>query len=178
MAEEKKDSWLNYLALSSVILAVCATLSTFRGGSFSTRTMLSQTQASDQWAFYQAKSLKANMYELQKQELERQLKLVPAKGSVEVRHSFEDQIQEYQKRIDRYEGERSQIEKDALKFEATRDNALQHGQSFGIAVIFFQVAILLSSIAALMKKKMVWILGVATGLGGLVFFINGFWVWF
>jgi hypothetical protein len=178
MAEEKKDLWLNYLALSSVILAVCATLSTFRGGSFSTRTMLSQTQASDQWAFYQAKSLKANMYELQKQELERQLKLLSAKGSVELRRSFEDQIQEYQKRMSRYEEERAQIEKSARKFESTRDDALQHGQSFGIAVIFFQVAILLSSIAALMKKKLVWILGVATGLGGLVFFINGFWIWF
>jgi len=31
MAEEKKDSWLNYLALETVILAVCATLSTLKG---------------------------------------------------------------------------------------------------------------------------------------------------
>jgi hypothetical protein len=140
--------------------------------------MLSQTQASDQWAFYQAKSLKENMYEIQKLELERQLKLLPAKSSANMRHSFDDQIQDYQKRIARYEEERSQIEKAAKKLEAARDEALLHGQSFGIAVIFFQVAILLSSIAALMKKKMLWILGVATGLGGLVFFVNGFWVWF
>ncbi len=178
MAEEKKELWLNYLALSSVILAVCATLSTFRGGSFSTRTMLSQTQASDQWAFYQAKSLKSNLYELQKQELERQMKLLPVKGSIEVRRSFEGQIKDYQNQVDRYEKEKSQIEKEARKFEAVRDDALMHGQAFGIAVIFFQVAILLASIAALMKKKMVWILGVVTGLGGLAFFINGFLVWF
>jgi hypothetical protein len=178
MAEEKKEQWLNYLALSSVILAVCATLSTFRGGSFSTRTMLSQTQASDQWSFYQAKSLKANMYELSKQELERQLKLLPAKGSADLHRSFEEQIQEYQKRINRYDEERAQIEKEARKFESTREDAMKHGQAFGIAVIFFQVAILLSSIAALMKKKLVWVLGVATGLGGLVFFLNGFWIWF
>jgi hypothetical protein len=32
MAEEKKETWLNYLALTTVILAVCATLSTFKGG--------------------------------------------------------------------------------------------------------------------------------------------------
>ena len=32
MAEEKKEKWLNYLALISVILVVCATLSTFKGG--------------------------------------------------------------------------------------------------------------------------------------------------
>ncbi len=35
MAEEKKEKWLNYLALATVILAVCATLSTFKGGGFS-----------------------------------------------------------------------------------------------------------------------------------------------
>ena len=28
MAEEKKEKWLNYLALTTVIFAVCATLST------------------------------------------------------------------------------------------------------------------------------------------------------
>ena len=35
MAEEKKEPWLNYLALTTVIFAVCATLSTFKGGGFS-----------------------------------------------------------------------------------------------------------------------------------------------
>ena len=33
MAEEKKEQWLNYLALTTVIFAVCATLATFKGGS-------------------------------------------------------------------------------------------------------------------------------------------------
>jgi hypothetical protein len=36
MAEEKKENWLNYLALTTVIRTVCATLSTFKGGNFST----------------------------------------------------------------------------------------------------------------------------------------------
>ncbi len=80
MAEEKKEPWLNYLALTTVILAVCATLSTFKGGGFSTRSVLSQTQASDQWAYYQAKSIKGYLYELQKEKLELELKSPGAKG--------------------------------------------------------------------------------------------------
>ena len=35
MAEEKKEPWLNYLALTTVIFAVCATRSTFKEGGFS-----------------------------------------------------------------------------------------------------------------------------------------------
>jgi Domain of unknown function (DUF4337) len=52
MAEEKKEPWLNYLALATVILAVCATLSTFKGGGFSTRSVLSQSKAASQWAYF------------------------------------------------------------------------------------------------------------------------------
>jgi len=35
MAEEPKEKWLNYIALTTVILAVCATLSTFKGACYS-----------------------------------------------------------------------------------------------------------------------------------------------
>jgi hypothetical protein len=50
MAEEKKEPWLNYLALTTVILAVCATLSIFKGCGFSTRSVLNQSHAANQWA--------------------------------------------------------------------------------------------------------------------------------
>jgi 1,4-dihydroxy-2-naphthoate octaprenyltransferase len=43
-----------------------------------------------------------------------------------------------------------------------------------MAVIFLQIAILLSSIAALMKKKYVWVLGLVAGFAGIVYFVNGF----
>ena len=74
MAEEKKEPWLNYLALTTVIFAVCATLSTLKGGGFSTRAVMSQSQASDQWSYFQAKSIKGYLYELQKEKLELDLK--------------------------------------------------------------------------------------------------------
>jgi hypothetical protein len=45
---------------------------------------------------------------------------------------------------------------------------------FGIAVIFLQISILLSSIAALLKKKPVWILGLVVGAAGIFYFLDGF----
>jgi hypothetical protein len=176
METEKKDRWLNYLALSSVIIAVCASLSTFRGSSYSTRTVLSQTQASDQWAYYQAKSVKGNLYEVQKQELEMELSLLPTSTPENVKESYRAQIDDYRKRIERYNSEKNDIEKAARDYETIRDHALEHGQSFGVAVIFLQIAILLSSIAALMKKKFVWAIGLITASFGIVYFLNGFWV--
>ena len=77
---EKKEGWLNYLALATVIVALGATLSTLRVGSFSNRSILRQTQASDQWAYYQAKSIKGYLYELQKEKLELELKVLDNTG--------------------------------------------------------------------------------------------------
>lgn len=174
MAEEKKEQWLNYLALTTIILAVCATLSTFKGGSFSTRSVMSQTQASDQWAFYQAKSIKGYIYEMQKDKLELELLALGAKAAPAVREEYGNKIDEYVIKISKYEVDKAQIQKDAKKLEAVRDDAQKHSQAFGLAVIFLQIAILLSSIAALIKKKYFWLIGVAIGLVGIVFFVNGF----
>jgi hypothetical protein len=174
MAEEKKEKWLNYLALSTVILAVCATLSTFKGGGFSTRSVLAQSQASDQWSFYQAKSIKTYLYELQKEKLDLELKEGSRKLPALLKEDYGKKIESYAKKIARYEDEKAKIEKEAKRLENLRDETQKHSQAFGMAVIFLQIAILLSSIAALMKKKIIWILGLLTGGFGIIYFINGF----
>jgi hypothetical protein len=178
MAEEKKEKWLNYLALTTVILAVCATLSTFKGGGFSTRSVLSQSQASNQWAYYQAKSIKGYLYELQKEKLELELKAMGPKAPSDLAEEYQKKVDYYDKNIKRYADEKAQIEKDARKFESIKEDAQRHSQTFGMAVIFLQIAILLSSIAALLKKRPVWYLGLATGSVGMAYFVNGFFVFF
>jgi hypothetical protein len=174
MAEEKKEPWLNYLALTTVILAVCATLSTFKGGGFSTRSMLSQSKAASQWAYFQAKSIKGYLYELRKDELEMELKMLGSRTSKSLLDEYGERIEFYSKNIKRYNEEKAEIQREAKKFESLNEDAQKHAQIFGIAVIFLQIAILLSSIAALMKKKMVWIVGLIVGVFGLIYFANGF----
>src|SRR5215475_13251667 len=58
--------WLKYLSLSTAIIAVFAAVASLESGSNSneailekSEAMLKQAQASDQWAFYQAKTVKA-----------------------------------------------------------------------------------------------------------------------
>src|ERR1035437_812303 len=103
MAEEKKEAWLNYLALTTVIFAVFATLSTFKGGGYSTRSVMSQSQASDQWAFYQAKSIKSYMYQMQKENLELKLLDLPRGAGKETVNNYQEKIGDYKKKIEKYE---------------------------------------------------------------------------
>ena len=173
MAEDKKEPWLNYLALTTVIFAVCATLSTLKGGGFSTRSVMSQSEASNQWAYYQAKSIKGYVYELQKEKFEMDLKTI--KGmSRELAGDYDKRIAAYREKIDRYEKEKEEIRKKAEELEKRRDDSQTHSGAFGLAAMFLQIAILLSSIAALMKKKLFWFIGMGAGAFGLVYFFNGF----
>jgi cation transport ATPase len=173
MAEDKKEPWLNYLALTTIIFAVAATLSTFKGGGYSTRSMLSQEQASNKWSYFQSKSLKLYLYETQKDVLELDTKRIPASDK-ETLKAYQKKIADYELSVKRYEKEKAEIQNDAKKFETQRDEAQKHSQAFGMAVIFLQISILLSSIAALIKRKYLWYLAMGVGAVGLFYFLNGF----
>ena len=68
MTEEKKETWTTYLAITTVVFAVCATLSTFKGGGFSTKSLMNQSKASDQWAFSRQKAPKVTCLNSKKSE--------------------------------------------------------------------------------------------------------------
>ena len=175
MADDKKEKWTTYLAITTVIIVVCATLSTFKGGGYSTRSLMNQTLASDQWAFFQSKSLKSYIFEMQKDNLELQNQQNSKLNvSPEIMAKFQEKIDTYSKKIHQYELEKEEITQKAKKFEADRDECKLHGSAFGIAVIFLQISILLSSISALAKKKIVWFLSLAVGAIGILYFADGF----
>ncbi len=123
---------------------MAATLSTFKGGGFSTRSLLNQTLASDQWAFYQSKSIKSYIYEMRRENLEIQVtSLEKQKGNEELISKYNGMISDYTQKVKNYELEIKDI-------------------------------ILLSSIATLSKKRFVWICGLVLGLIGIFYFIDGF----
>jgi len=186
MAEEKKDAWLTYLALTTVILAVCATLSAARGASFSTKSVMFQAQATNQWAYYQAKSLKGYLYEIQREALELEQQK-PDSGMTVVKEDKDKpsypelrqrKILEYEEKISKYDEEKQQIQQEGKRLESLRDDAQRHSQIFSMAIVFLQIAILLSSVAALMKKRQLWYLGMAVGLIGMFYFADGFLLFF
>jgi hypothetical protein len=174
MAEEKKEPWLNYLALTTVVFAVCATLSTLKGGGFGSRAMMSQAQASDQWSYFQSKSIKGYVYELQREKFEMDMKATKSGATRSLAPEYQKKIDGYAEKINKYDTEKEEIRKKAEELEKVRDEAQRHSGAFGLAAMFLQIAILLSSIAALMKRKLFWFLGMAAGCFGLLYFFNGF----
>jgi hypothetical protein len=179
MAEEKKEKWMTYMAITTILIAVAATLSTFKGGGFSTRSLLNQTKASDQWAFYQSKSIKSYIYDMRRENLELQVEsLAKEKGNESLEKKYGEMIADYTLKVKNYEKEKEDISAVAKGFENLRDESKKHSDKFGIAVIFLQISILLSSIATLSKKRFVWICGIILGAFGILYFIDGFFLFF
>jgi len=174
---EKKETWTNYLAITTVLIAVCATLSTFKGGGYSTRSLLNQTLAANQWSYFQSKSIKSYLFEVEKNNLEFQKGILQSPDPV-VLEKYEKAIDKLEKNIARYDTEKAEIKKTAEAHELERDNCKHHASTFGIAVIFLQVSILLSSISALTKRKYIWFISIGVGAAGVFYFANGFLLFF
>lgn len=176
MNEEKKDKWTTHLAITTVLVAVCATLSTFKGGGYSTRSLMNQQKASDQWAYYEAKSIKSYLFDMQKENLELQYDAMKRDKSVpkEKFDDYDKRINTYKDKLKKYDKDKADISKEAKNFEIIRDESKKHSEIFGIAVIFLQVSIVFSSIAALTKKKFVWYCSMIVAVFGVFYFIDGF----
>lgn len=171
---EKKENWINYLAFTTVIFAALATLSTFKGGGFSSKSVVFQAQASDQWAYYQAKSIRESLYRIQKENLDLQLDLLPDTANTTAKEKIEKALSDANEKLQKYASEKNDIEQAARNLEKNRDEAQLHSKPLGLAVIFLQIAIVLSSIGGLLKRKEVWFLGLPVGLAGIILFADGF----
>ena len=58
-AEHSGAVWISWVALSTAVLAVLAAIAGLLSGKHANEAMVSQIEASDQWSYYQAKSIKA-----------------------------------------------------------------------------------------------------------------------
>ena len=90
------------------------------------------------------------------------------------RAAYQAKLDDYSAKIKKYDAEKEDIQRTAHELEAKRDDAQRHGQPMGLAVIFLQIAILLSSVAGLFKRRELWLCALPLGLLGLVLFANGF----
>jgi DNA repair exonuclease SbcCD ATPase subunit len=160
--KEKREAWTKYVSLSVVIIAVIAAIAAQWGGKYSSRVLsqlndatYNQSLASDQWAFYQAKSIKLNSYEIAARDL--------GLGANPADANAAKAIADYKEKVTAYRKEQEDIKAKAQEFEAKRDAARAaatvasgKGGKMGMAISFFSVAVALASICMVTKKKPLW----------------------
>ena len=163
--KEKREAWTKYVSLSMIALAVLAAIATQKGGGFSSTVLkqlneatFNQAQASDQWAFYQAKGIKASLAESERDQFS-------ALGSADAK-----QAAALTARVERYDKERKEISNTAKDFEKKRDEAraasdkaVEKSRELGLSTSMFQIAIALGGVTLVVKKRWLWYVSLLAG---------------
>jgi hypothetical protein len=175
MSGDKQDRWMSWVALATAIMAVLAAITTLYVGKYSSRAVLHQGQETSQWAYYQAKSIKSYIYEIQKQKMELELLADKVLRTGSVSDHYRKIMADYDKQIKRYELEKAEIKTVADNLAKSKEDAQHRAGNFGYALIFLQISIMLSSVSALTKKKPLFFIGLALTLGWVFFFLDAIW---
>src|SRR5262245_37810011 len=160
-----------WVAIFTAILATIGAIVSYQGGHtqnealyFKNEAVLKKADASNQWAFYQAKSTKQNLAEMAE----------TLTADKELKSKFAADAA-------RYKTEKEAIKNEAEKFEAASiaadkesAHALHPHNKLAQAMTLIQIAISLASICVLTRRR--WMLGLAgaAAAGGLVFWLLEF----
>ncbi len=166
-----KERWTQWVALTTTILAVCAAISSLKGGGYATKVQLATTRENDAWAQYQSKGIKQNLFVVEQSLL--QVQALEAR-SPEARAAIGARLAKLQAEIERYDHEKGQLKAEAEGVQHDEVSYQRIGGSFGLAVMLLQIAIMLSSVGALMKRPAMWVVGLVFGVAGLTYMANGF----
>ncbi len=175
MSDIVVPKWLKGVAVTTTILAVSAAIVGSRGTACVAQIQLLTSREGSAWAYYQAKSIKQNLAEIQSKVF-----MIDSVGSLtpEQKELLQKELDSSAANIARYEIEKNQIKLDAENL--AKENALvaRKGNQFSLSVVFIQIGIMLSSVGALINRKELWIFGIVSGVVGLVFMANGFLLFF
>ena len=150
------------IALMTAVLATAGALISYQSGSAQTEAMflknesiLKQSEASDQWSYYQAKSVKGHIAEA----------TADLAGSPEIRQKYIAQQSNLEK-------EKSAIEKEAKKLQAESKHLgeqseakLRPHERLALAMTFIQIAVALAAITVLTRRT--WLLWGALASAGV-----------
>lgn len=190
--KSKDDKFRARAALTIAIMAMLLAITTLGGGNVAEDIMNNNIQASNRWAFYQAKNDRQTANKIAADELETQILLNQNSLTAQMREALEKKIQQYKETAARYDDEPSkeepnnllkgdgkkQLAAQAKHFEEQRDLAMKQDTNFDYAEAFFQIAIVLASVAIISFSRMIFKLSIVIGIIAALLLLNGFFLFF
>ena len=162
------------VALTTAIYAVVLALASLGGSNAGKDMLMAQQQASDQWAFYQAKVLREHLYRVERLRQEAALAggaEEAASGAAAASARLRDLAAAEE---GRYAEEKAAIEAEARRLEALRDEAGDRDPYFDYAEVLLQIAIVMATVAILASSRPIYRFSLVVGAIGLALTANGF----
>jgi hypothetical protein len=164
------------IALLIAVLALFLAFSETLGKSAQTEGISGNVEASNLWAFFQAKSIRRTVVQTAAEAMKLELDNA---SSDTAKAALQKQIDDWQKTAARYRSEpetregTAELSERAKEVEHARDNAMARYHNYEIASAAFQIAIVMAS--ATIITGMIWLAWIAGlfGLAGVGFMALG-----
>ena len=153
------------VSLTISILAVLVAGATLLGHRAHTEELLLQSQATDQWAYYQAKNIRLH-------EMQGIADLLGARAPQEKSETAAVR-QKYVKQVEKYEGDKEDIREKAKELEKERDLISHRADRFDGGEALLEVGLVICSITLLTKRRAFWFGGMFVGALGVVMALTG-----
>jgi hypothetical protein len=172
--EEKRDrTFSRRVALTTALYAVALAIASLGGNNAMKEMLLAQQQASDQWAFYQAKVIREHLYRAQRLTLEATL-AEPGALTEPQRARIAALAGRYADEEKRYAAEKKDIERVARAHEHERDINRDRDPYFDYAEALLQIAIVTASVSILAASRPVFWFSLGLAVLGALLTLNGF----
>ena len=153
------------VSLTISILAVLVAGAALLSHRAHTEELLRQSQATDQWAYYQAKNIR--WHEVQSvADLLGALAPQDKEKTAAVR-------EKYLKEVERYEGDKDEISDKAKELENERDLISRRADRFDGGEALLEVGLVICSITLLTKRRAFWLAGMIVGTLGVAMALTG-----
>jgi len=162
----EEEPWTLPVAITISILAVLVAMATLMGHRSSIEAVLLQTQATDQWAYYQAKNIR--LHEMQTVSDVLGILNLGDKEKADALRA------KYQNEIARYEKDKDQIGEKAKEYENERALLSRREDRFDAGEVILDIALIICSLTLLTRIKAFWYSGMVIGVVGFFIGVSGF----
>jgi hypothetical protein len=164
--KEAGETSLTRISLAISILAVLVAMVTVLGHRTHTRTVLMQTRAADQWNAYQSRKLRTESLQVTVD----LLTLQPVNDPV----AAQKRIADYNAKISKWTVQLTDDQARARKFEDEVEHAEAQASRFDLGEALLQIAVVLSSITLLTRRRQYFYFGLSLGMAGLLIAVSAF----
>jgi hypothetical protein len=174
LEEQRGKTFTKRVALTTAIFAVILAITSLGGNNAMKEMLLAQQQASDQWAFYQAKVIREHLYRSQRLRLEADLLERGNLMKPDAKERIESLVKEMGEEEARYGAEKKEIEQEAKKLEHERDVNRNRDPYFDYGEVLLQIAIVMASISILSGSRPIFYFAIVGAFLGTLFSLNGY----
>jgi len=154
------------VSITISIMAVLVAGATLLGHRAHTEELLLQSQATDQWAYYQAKNGRYHGMQTTADLIETMIPRDKDKAEV--------LLKKYEKEIERYDSDKEDISEKAKERENERDLVSRRADRFDGGEALLEIGLVICSITLLTKRRVFWVGGVLVGALGISLAATGF----